>query len=89
METERVEKNLREMIGNLSDEADDNRSGRLNEIRTKRMRIIKPESDMMEEREQLFQEAYKSLLIELKGGQLKNLSHGYRKTEESNEVNNS
>ncbi|MFR6561184.1 MAG: hypothetical protein ACLUR5_03625 [Eubacterium ventriosum] len=31
------------------------------------MRIIKPESDMMEEREQLFQEAYKSLLIELKG----------------------
>ena len=26
METERVEKNLREMIGNLSDEADDNRS---------------------------------------------------------------
>lgn len=67
METERVEKNLREMIGNLSDEADDNRSGRLNEIRTKRMRIIKPESDMMEEREQLFQEAYKSLLIELNG----------------------
>lgn len=67
METERVEKNLREMIGNLSDEADDNRSGRLNEIRKKRMRIIKPESDMMEEREQLFQEAYKSLLIELNG----------------------
>ena len=40
METERVEKNLRKMIGNLSDEADDNRSGRLNEIRKKRMRII-------------------------------------------------
>lgn len=67
MDTERVEKNLREMIGNLSDEADDNRSERLNEIRRKRIEIIKPESDMMEEREQLFQEAYKSLLIELKG----------------------
>lgn len=67
MDTERVEKNLREMIGNLSDEAGDNRSGRLNEIRRKRIEIIKPESDMMEEREQLFQEAYKSLLIELKG----------------------
>lgn len=67
MDTERVEKNLREMIGNLSDEAGDNQSGRLNEIRKKRMEIIKPEFDMMEEREQLFQEAYKSLLIELKG----------------------
>lgn len=67
MDTERVEKNLREMIDNLSDEAGDNQSGRLNEIRKKRMEIIKPESDMMKEREQLFQEAYKSLLIELKG----------------------
>lgn len=67
MDTERVEKNLREMIDNLSDEAGDNQSGRLNEIRKKRMEIIKPESDMMKEREQLFQEAYKSLLMELKG----------------------
>lgn len=67
MDTERVEKNLREMIGNLSDEAGDNRSGRLNEIRRKRIEIIKPESDMMKEREQLFQEAYKALLMELKG----------------------
>ena len=67
MDTERVEKNLREMIDNLSDEAGDNQSGRLNEIRKKRMEIIKPESDMMKEREQLFQEAYKVLLMELKG----------------------
>lgn len=31
------------------------------------MEIIKPEFDMMKEREQLFQEAYKALLMELKG----------------------
>lgn len=36
MDTERVEKNLREMIDNLSDEAGDNQSGRLNEIRKKK-----------------------------------------------------